>query len=112
MLFLIYSHPKRYKSPFTPKDFGVDYQNITLLTKDNVKIDAWFIKKPNSSKAVILCHGYPMDKGNIFDMTRFLSKEYRLNIATLMECLSKELNVQFAIVSHIPELEIGKVIRL
>ena len=78
IFFLLYTHPKRYISSFTPKDFGIDYQNIKLLTKDNIELDAWFVKKSTNAKAVILCHGYPTDKGNIFDMTRFLLKEYNL----------------------------------
>ena len=78
IFFLLYSHPKRYKSPFTPKDFGFDYEEIKLKTRDNIILAAWFIKNPQASKAIVLCHGYPMDKGNIFNMTNFLSKKYNL----------------------------------
>ncbi len=78
IFFLLYSHPSRYKSPFTPKDFNVEYEEIKLLTKDNITLDAWFIKNPKSTKAIILCHGYPMDKGNIFNLTAFLAKKYNL----------------------------------
>lgn len=78
IFFLLYSRPSRYKSPFTPKDFNADYEEIKLQTEDNITLEGWFIKNKKSSKAIILCHGYPMDKGNIFPMTRFLSKKYNL----------------------------------
>jgi pimeloyl-ACP methyl ester carboxylesterase len=78
IFFLLYSHPKRYKSPFTPKDFNAEYEGIKLLTKDNLTLDAWLIKNPKSSKAIIICHGYPMDKGNVYHLTAFLAKKYNL----------------------------------
>jgi uncharacterized protein len=78
IFFLLYSHPKRYISPFNLKDFNVDYEEIKLLTKDNITLDGWFIKNPKASKAIILCHGYPMDKGNIYHLTTFLAKKYNL----------------------------------
>ncbi|MBU2530999.1 MAG: prolyl oligopeptidase family serine peptidase [Elusimicrobia bacterium] len=78
IFFFLYSLPKRYKSPFTPKDFNTDYEEVKLLTQDNIALDAWFIKNPKSLKAIIICHGYPMDKGNVYHLTAFLSKKYNL----------------------------------
>lgn len=43
---------------------------------------------------------------------RFVSANYRPNLRQLLLQLSAELNLQFVIVTHIEELEIGKVIRL
>ena len=40
---------------------------------------------------------------------RFVSKAYRPAVALLLEQLSKELSVQFIVVTHFPELAIGKV---
>ena len=43
---------------------------------------------------------------------KFLSQDYRQRVRTLFERLSKEMNVQFILVTHILELEMGNVIRL
>lgn len=43
---------------------------------------------------------------------KFLSVEYRPRAKRLIETLSKELNVQFLIVTHLAELRCGKVVEL
>jgi DNA repair exonuclease SbcCD ATPase subunit len=43
---------------------------------------------------------------------RFLSVEYRPKIRQLLETLSKELDFQFIIVTHIRELEVGNVVTI
>lgn len=43
---------------------------------------------------------------------KFVSANFRDDIAKVVETLSEQLNVQFVIVTHIPELMIGKVIEL
>lgn len=43
---------------------------------------------------------------------KFVSEEYRDKLRDLILVLSHELNVQFVVVTHIPELQIGKVIQL
>lgn len=43
---------------------------------------------------------------------KFVSKDHRPKLRALITSLSKELNMQFIFVTHIPELETGKVIDL
>jgi len=43
---------------------------------------------------------------------KFVSEEYRHRIRGMMEKLSEEMGVQIIMVTHIKELETGKVIRL
>lgn len=43
---------------------------------------------------------------------KFVSQEYRGRIRELILGLAKDLGVQFLIVTHIPELQVGKVISL
>lgn len=43
---------------------------------------------------------------------RFVSAEYREGIHQMLETLSQEMHVQFIMVTHSPELEVGKVVRL
>lgn len=43
---------------------------------------------------------------------KFVSANFRDDVARVIETLSDQLNVQFIIVTHIPELMIGKVVEL
>ena len=43
---------------------------------------------------------------------KFLSKDYRGNTKQMLEILSVEMEVQFIMVTHIPELECGKLIEI
>jgi len=55
----------------------------------------------------------PVNKILILDEPfKFVSAEYRDRIHTLLETLAKEMSVQFIIVTHIDELQTGKVVRL
>jgi DNA repair exonuclease SbcCD ATPase subunit len=43
---------------------------------------------------------------------KFVSEQYRARLVELLERLAKDMGVQFIMVTHIKELEIGKVIQL
>ena len=43
---------------------------------------------------------------------KFVSKEYRDNVKMLLEGLAKDFKFQYLMVTHIPDLECGKVIQL
>lgn len=43
---------------------------------------------------------------------KFVSAEYRENVRHLLETLSEEFHVQFILVTHIRELETGKIVRI
>lgn len=77
-LFFSSIRPPRFVSSWTPADFGLTYQDVTLRTKDGIDLSAWFIPAPGSDKAIILCHGYPADKGNILGLARILHPAYNL----------------------------------
>lgn len=77
-VFWMYVHPKRNVSPSSPANFKLAAEELELETADGVKLDAWFIPHKTSKKAIILCHGYPMDKGDILGMTAFLAREFNL----------------------------------
>jgi pimeloyl-ACP methyl ester carboxylesterase len=78
LFFWLYAHPKRYIGAYQPADFGFKPEAVTLQTADGVKLDAWFIPHKTSKKAVIICHGYPMDKGDVLGLTVFLAREFNL----------------------------------
>ncbi|NJE06028.1 alpha/beta fold hydrolase [Thermococcus sp. M36] len=49
--------PPRFIAEWTPKDFGFDYEDVTIETEDGLKLSGWWI--PNESdKTVIPLHGY------------------------------------------------------
>jgi uncharacterized protein len=71
--------PFRLSSQITPAYFGLQYEDISFYTIDNVLIKGWFIKsaKPQA-KTIILLHGYPADKGDILPSRLFLHNEFNL----------------------------------
>jgi len=75
---LISIFPRRYVTDIKPSDIGLKYEEVTLKTADNIKIKAWFIANNKTKNAVIVCHGYPFDKGNVFSFASFLHKDYNL----------------------------------
>ncbi|MBU2573307.1 MAG: hypothetical protein KKH28_04440 [Elusimicrobia bacterium] len=78
LVFFLYTHPKRYISPPGPVRNSLTVENVRLLASDGVELDGWFIPNKKSGKAVIICHGYPMDKGNVLGFTEFLAKDFNL----------------------------------
>ncbi len=78
IIFYLYVHPRRYISGFKPSDSGVGFEAVTFTTSDGVRLAGWFIPNKNSKKAVIICHGYPMDKGNVYGMASFLIKDFNV----------------------------------
>lgn len=71
--------PFKIESSITPEKLGVPYETIYFVTKDNVTLDGWFIKSNNpKAKTIILLHGYPADKGDIFPAMFFLHEHYNL----------------------------------
>ncbi|MFA5101402.1 MAG: alpha/beta hydrolase [Candidatus Omnitrophota bacterium] len=76
--FLVYISPKRTVTETSPAAYRLEYEDVILHTKDNMTLAAWFIPNKASDQALIVCHGYPMDKGDIFMVTTFLAKQYNL----------------------------------
>lgn len=46
----------------TPKDWGLDYQEVNLLTEDKLQIHGWYIPKTNAKQTLLFFHG---NAGNI-----------------------------------------------
>lgn len=76
--FWLYAHPRRFHGSYTPSDFGLKEEAVKLKTSDGIELDAWFIPHKTSKKAVIVCHGYPMDKSDVLGLTAFLGREFSL----------------------------------
>ncbi len=75
----VYLKPERFVSVFTPADLGYEFEEVALTTADGLKLAAWYIPAAKSTtKAVLLLHGYPADKGDILSSMIFLQEDYNL----------------------------------
>lgn len=71
--------PPKIISKVTPKDLGLNYEEVSFITKDKLTLSGWFIPSQiNPAKTIILLHGYPADKGNILPVLSFLNETYNL----------------------------------
>ena len=68
--------PPRFVGDWTPKDLGYDYEEITIETRDGLKLSGWWI--PNGEGTVIPLHGYTRSRWDEVYMKQtieFLLKE-------------------------------------
>jgi hypothetical protein len=50
--------PPRYPEGFSaPKNYGLDLEDVWLTTRDNLRLNAWYLANPASSKALVWFHG-------------------------------------------------------
>lgn len=56
----------------SPADFGAEYEALTLLTPDGIRLFGWYIPSQNGA-AVILLHGYGGDRTSSLIHARMLS---------------------------------------
>lgn len=78
--FYISVCPRRFISGINPSNFGLKYEEVNFRTRDGLILKGWFIPKEGKKTTIIVCHGYPFDKGNILSSSLFLHKEYNLRI--------------------------------
>ncbi len=78
LFFWLYAHPRRFTGAYRPADFGLQAEELKLKTSDGVELDAWFVPHKSSKKAVLVCHGYPMDKSDVLGLTAFLAGDFNL----------------------------------
>jgi fermentation-respiration switch protein FrsA (DUF1100 family) len=78
--FYISVRPLRIVSSITPKDLGLEYEEVSFVSEDKVTLRGWFIRHKQSQEArtIIALHGYPADKGNILPAIAFLTEKYNL----------------------------------
>lgn len=77
--FLTYIRPQRHITGITPAGLNMPYEDITLLTEDNISLAGWFIPAKNDgNKAIVVCHGYPADKGDVLSLATFLHEKFHL----------------------------------
>jgi fermentation-respiration switch protein FrsA (DUF1100 family) len=72
-LGLVHTPAQRPGPEHTPKDFGMDYEDVSLTTSDGLKLAAWYVPSKNGA-AVIVQHGYRNTREGVIDYAQFLSK--------------------------------------
>ena len=65
----------------TPKDAGLDYEQVWLTTEDGVRIEAWYVPAPAARGAVLLAHG---NAGNISHRVDYARMFHRLGYSVLL----------------------------
>ena len=81
-LLAFYSYvknPPKVVSDITPERYGLTYEEVSFITKDNLTLQGWFIPAQQpTTKTIVALHGWPADKGNIFPVISFLNQKYNL----------------------------------
>lgn len=62
---------------YDPNAIGLDFQDIDLITEDNVKLHGWFVPYEDSSETVLILHG---NGGNIGDRITYLKMFHDLGV--------------------------------
>ena len=71
--------PRKFSTSGGPGTLGLEYEDVTLKTSDNLKLSAWFIPAKNkTSDTIIVTHGYPFDKANVLPVVTFLRERYNI----------------------------------
>jgi len=65
----------------TPKNIGLDFEEISLKTEDGVDISAWYIPAENERGVVLFCHG---NAGNISHRLDSIRIFHDLNMSVLI----------------------------
>lgn len=65
----------------TPRDHGLDYEPLTLLTPDNERLDGWFVPKEQARASVLILHG---NAGNISHRLDSIAMFHRLGYSVLI----------------------------
>ena len=65
----------------TPRDAGLDYEEVQLRTSDNVTLNGWWVPARDARGAVLILHG---NAGNISHRIGYLKMFNRMRYATLL----------------------------
>lgn len=66
IVFWLAVHPKKITSSETPEKYQLAYEDVSVKSFDGTELKGWYLpaRKP-TDKALLLLHGYPMDKGDL-----------------------------------------------
>ncbi len=83
-LFWMTVHPQKINSGETPKKYKLAYENVSLTSFDGTKLTGWYLpaKKP-TNKAILMLHGYPMDKGDLLPTATLFEINFNILLVDL-----------------------------
>ena len=70
--------PTHLPNIYTPKDIGLNYEEVTFPASDGTKLSGWLIYHTNAKATIICCHGYPANKSDILPVVSFLYPRFNL----------------------------------
>ena len=65
----------------TPRTYGLDYEELEIVTEDGEKLAAWWVAVPQARGTVLILHG---NAGNISHRIEYLRMFHRLGYASLI----------------------------
>jgi len=65
----------------TPKDIGLEYEEVSLRTKDNVTVSGWYIPAKHEKGVLFFCHG---NAGNISHRLESISIFHNVGLSVLI----------------------------
>jgi len=65
----------------TPKDIGLEYEEVSLQTKDNVIVSGWYIPAKHEKGVLLFCHG---NAGNISHRLESISIFHDIGLSVLI----------------------------
>lgn len=72
-------HPPGPSTDLVPTDVGLRYEAVRFEAADGVELAGWWVpaERPTTT-AVVVGHGYPMDKSDVLPAARFLREDHHL----------------------------------
>src|SRR5437773_10007763 len=65
--------------PYTPKDFGWTFEDISFVTEDGLRLTGWWVPaKTSSDVTLIILHGVGSNAGDMLEWTACLQGPWNL----------------------------------
>lgn len=71
------THPPRYPLYIPPSQYRVDYEDVSFVTSDGVRLKGWLLKpsgRRDPSPAIVLCHGVGANRSDFTELAAALAR--------------------------------------
>jgi len=75
LTFWLAVRPPRISIPFTPGEYRLGAEDVTIVAADGVRLAAWLVGRPGAP-AVVLLHGYPAEKADMLPVAAALAPRF------------------------------------
>ncbi len=73
--------PRFEDSMFSPFEMAVDAEDVVLVTRDQVRLHGWFLRRPGNRRVIMALHGY---RGNKTHLLGISSNLWRMGFNVLL----------------------------